>query len=50
MLKNIKLDPAAVNDWILQIGRDECDPQDVAEDWVKSNKETVDAWINGTSG
>ena len=30
-LSQIKLDPAVVNDWILKIGRDKEDPQDVAE-------------------
>ena len=32
-LSQIKLDPAVVNQWILQIGRDKEDPQDVAETW-----------------
>lgn len=45
-LSQIKLDPATVNDWILKIGRDEMDPQDVAEEWVKNNMDTVNAWIN----
>lgn len=45
-LKQIKLDPAVVNQWILQIGRDKMDPQDVAEDWVKNNMSTVKKWIN----
>ncbi|MEL6297156.1 MAG: glycine betaine ABC transporter substrate-binding protein [Pseudomonadota bacterium] len=45
-LSQIKLDPAVVNQWILKIGRDKEDPQDVAEAWVKDNKDTVDTWIN----
>ncbi len=44
-LKQIKLDPAVVNDWILKIGRDEMDAQDVAEAWVKDNMDTVNTWI-----
>ena len=48
LLANMKLDPAVVNDWILKIGRDEMDPQTVAEEWVAANKETVDSWINGS--
>ncbi len=44
-LSQIKLDPAVVNDWILKIGRDEMDPQDVAEEWVAANMDTVNAWI-----
>jgi ABC-type proline/glycine betaine transport system substrate-binding protein len=47
MLSNMVLDPATVNDWILRIGRDEEDAQDVAETWVEENMDTVNAWING---
>ena len=45
-LSQIKLDPAVVNQWILEIGRDKMDPRDVAEDWVANNMDTVNAWIN----
>ena len=45
-LSQIKLDPAVVNGWILKIGRDSEDPQDVAEAWVAENMETVNSWIN----
>ena len=45
-LSQIQLDPAVVNQWILRIGRDKEDPQDVAEEWVKDNMETVNKWIN----
>lgn len=44
-LSQIKLDPAVVNDWILQIGRDKLDPRDVAEEWVEANMDTVNTWI-----
>ncbi len=44
-LSQIKLDPTVVNQWILAIGRDKKDPQDVAEAWVKANKATVDTWV-----
>ncbi|MEM8979348.1 MAG: glycine betaine ABC transporter substrate-binding protein [Pseudomonadota bacterium] len=47
MLSNMALDPATVNDWILAIGRDEEDPQDVAETWVEENMDIVNGWING---
>ena len=47
-LSNMQLDPAVVNQWILLIGRDKQDPQDVAEEWIDANKETVDKWINGS--
>ena len=45
-LTQIKLDPAVVNDWILQIGRDGENPQDVAEEWVADNPDAVSAWLN----
>ena len=44
-LSQVQFDPATVNDWILKIGRDEMDPQDVAEEWVAANPDTVNAWI-----
>ena len=40
------IDPNVVNEWILQIGRDKMDPRDVAEDWVNSNMDVVNGWIN----
>ena len=45
-LSQIKLDPAVVNQWILEIGRDKMDPRDVAENWVADNMDTVNSWIN----
>ncbi len=45
-LTKIKLDPDTVNGWILRIGRDGEDPQDVAEEWVADNMDTVNSWIN----
>ena len=45
-LSQIQLDPAVVNQWILEIGRDEKDPQDVAEAWVAANPDIVNSWIN----
>lgn len=45
-LSQMQLDPAVVNNWILQIGRDELDPRDVAEDWVADNMDIVNGWIN----
>lgn len=44
-LSQMKLDPAVVNQWILQIGRDEEDPRDVAENWVAENMDVVNSWI-----
>ncbi|MEM8804009.1 MAG: glycine betaine ABC transporter substrate-binding protein [Pseudomonadota bacterium] len=45
-LSQIQLDPDTVNQWILQIGRDEMDPVDVAETWVAENMDIVESWIN----
>lgn len=44
-LSQVKFDPDVVNGWILKIGRDEMDPQDVAEAWVAENMDTVNEWI-----
>ncbi|MEP1207641.1 MAG: glycine betaine ABC transporter substrate-binding protein [Rhizobiaceae bacterium] len=44
-LSQMEMDPAVVNGWILKIGRDKMDAQDVAEEWVKNNMETVNKWI-----
>lgn len=44
-LSQLALDPATVNQWILQIGRDEEDPVDVAEAWVEDNMDIVNSWI-----
>lgn len=44
-LKNMVLEPDMVNQWILKIGRDKVDPQDMAEDWVDDNAAIVDGWL-----
>ena len=45
-LSQIRLDPEVVNGWILKIDRDGENPQDMAEQWVAANPETVNSWIN----
>ncbi len=45
-LSQVQFDPDTVNGWILEIGRDERDPQDVAEEWVAANPDIVNGWIN----
>ncbi len=45
-LSQMQLDPNVVNQWILQIGRDEMDPRDVAEEWVATNMNVVNGWLN----
>lgn len=44
-LSQIKLDPDVINSWILKIGRDNEDPQDVAEAWIEANPDIVKEWI-----
>lgn len=44
-LSQLAMDPATVNGWILEIGRDGRDPQDVAEEWVAANMDIVNEWI-----
>lgn len=44
-LSQLALDPDTVNEWILAIGRDGRDPQDVAEEWVAENMDIVNGWI-----
>ena len=46
-LKQFQLEPAVVNQWLLKIGRDKQDPQDVAEAWVEENAAVVDRWVAG---
>jgi len=45
MLSQVQLDPATINNWILQISEGE-EAADVAEAWVADNADTVDGWIN----
>lgn len=44
-LKNIKFTVEMLNGWLLEIGRDKKDAQDVAETWVKANKPIVAEWL-----
>ncbi len=45
MLSKIQLDPAVINNWILQISEGE-EPADVAEMWVEENADLIATWIN----
>ncbi|GLQ34288.1 amino acid-binding protein [Amylibacter marinus] len=45
LLANMKFSPDEVNALILRIGRDEEDPQDVAEEWVEENMDLINSWI-----
>ena len=47
LVRNMTLTPELMNEWILKVGRDKMDPQDMAEEWVADNKETVDKWLEG---
>ena len=46
-LKNMTLEPETVNEWILKLGRDGMDAEDMAEEWVAENEEIVDQWLEG---
>ena len=46
-LSQVKFDTSDVGGWIMAIGRDKKDPQDVAEAWVEANKAKVDGWVAG---
>lgn len=45
-LSQMAMDPKVINQWILKVGRDEMDADDMAEEWVKNNMATVNKWIN----
>ena len=47
MMKNMKLDLDTVNGWILKLGKEDLDPQDMAEQWVEENMDIVNSWIDG---
>jgi glycine betaine/proline transport system substrate-binding protein len=45
-LRQIRLDDKTVNEWILAIDRDKKDAQQVASDWIETNKEIVEGqWL-----
>ena len=46
-ISQMTLEPDTVNEWILKLGRESMDPEDMAEEWVANNKETVDKWVEG---
>ncbi len=45
MLSQVQLDPATINQWILEIKSEGEDPADVAESWVEANMDIVNGWI-----
>ncbi len=46
-LRQVTFAPPMVNRWILQIGREKLEPAEVAQEWVATNKTTVDVWLKG---
>ncbi len=46
-LSQVRFDTSDVGGWIMAIGRDKKDPQDVAEAWLKANSAKVDGWLKG---
>ena len=46
-LKKVAFDPEAVSTWILEIGKNKRDPDEVAREWIEKNRETVREWLSG---
>ena len=47
MLSNVQFTGDEINGWIVEMFDNKRDPQEVAEEWIEDNQETVNAWING---
>lgn len=47
MLKNVEFTGDEINGWIVEMFENKRDPQEVAEEWIEENQDTVDGWING---
>ena len=47
MLKNVQFTGDEINGWIVEMFENKRDPQEVAEDWIADNMDTVNGWING---
>lgn len=43
-LQNFEVSISDQNDWIKQYGREERDPDEVAEEWIQANPEKVNSW------
>ena len=49
-LSQVWFDPDGLNEWILEISREERDPSEVAAEWVEQNKSIVENdWLAGIS-
>ncbi|WP_136440697.1 glycine betaine ABC transporter substrate-binding protein [Pacificoceanicola onchidii] len=47
MLKNVQFTGDEINGWIVEMFENKRDPQEVAEEWIEDNQDTVNRWING---
>ena len=47
MLKNVQFTGDEINGWIVEMFTNKRDPQEVAEEWIEENPDTVNGWING---
>lgn len=47
MLKNVQFTGDEINGWIVEMFENKRDPQEVAEEWIEDNMDTVKGWING---
>ncbi len=43
----IKVEEAAASKFILEVGKNKQDPEDVADQWIADNLDTVEAWLEG---
>lgn len=47
MLKRVQFTGDEINGWIVEMFENKRDPQEVAEEWIEDNMDTVNGWING---
>ncbi|MEJ6404514.1 ABC transporter substrate-binding protein [Yoonia sp. 2307UL14-13] len=47
MLSNIQFSGDEINEWIVEMFDNKRDPQEVAEEWIADNMDTVQGWIDG---
>lgn len=47
MLSRIQFNGDEINGWIVEMFENKRDPQEVAEEWIEDNMDTVNGWING---
>ena len=46
-LEQVFFDPEVVNGWILEIGQNDREPEEVAKEWIEQNPDIVNEWLTG---